>query len=44
MEFPSVNFTEEEKRKIVAEVLFLQRKGGPIGLKGTCAIARLRWT
>ena len=58
--FPNITLTEEEKRKITAEVwrivtevmfknhlytfggrTYRQRSGGPIGLRGTCAIARL---
>ena len=58
--FPNVKLSEEDKKRIVAEVvkictemtfenhlytfwgkIFKQRRGGPIGLRGTCAIARL---
>ena len=58
--FPAVRPTEEERRRIVAEVIAIttevmfkhhlytfggkthrQKEGGPIGLRGTCAIARL---
>ena len=58
--FPTVKPTEEERKKIVAEVVAIttevmfkhhlytfggrthrQKEGGPIGLRGICAIARL---
>ena len=59
-EFPNVELTALEKRKVLANVLkiavltmfgthiytfdnryYLQQRGGPIGLRATCAVARL---
>ena len=59
-EFPKIEYTELEKRRIVATIvqigvlvmmnthlytfdgkIYLQQEGGPIGLRSTCAIARI---